>query len=115
LPSRVLCELEVAAVVGREFGLDDLTGGSRAGPACRRSFLMHAEREGLIERAQTGGARFRFCHARVQRVLRVSMSVVRKRAIRANLARRRGGPSSSTRWQAQQDLTNIYRESQGAA
>ena len=114
LPAKVLCELEIAAVVGRDFGLDDLAGCSPAEPACRRSSLQHAERAQLIRRTEPDGVHFRFCHARVQRVVYASIPAARKREIHAHLARRQAGPPASTRRPAQQTLAGVSRR-QGAA
>lgn len=95
LPGEVLSELKIAAVVGREFRLDDLACGSSTELAGRVAALEQAQREGLIECTQSGGDHFRFCQARVQRVLHASMPAARRRAIR-ELLTNPGGNVSAT-------------------
>jgi len=87
LPSNVLRELEIAAVVGREFWLDELSCCSSTELAGRMAFLEQAQREGLIEPVQAGSAHFCFCQASVQRVLYASVPAERRMEIRALLAR----------------------------
>lgn len=97
LPSKVLRELEIAAVIGREFWLEELSCCSSAELPSRVASLERAEREGLLDRVQAGSAHFRFCQASVQRVLYASVPTERRMEIRALVARARVGSAPATR------------------